>query len=55
MACPQSSQLVAKNSFKPNALRYSEKLAERACQLIASATHVGSIQALYATPTAYRI
>ena len=38
------------NSFKPNALRYSNKLAEKACQFVASATHVGLIQAL--APTA---
>lgn len=39
-------ELPSNKSFKPSALRYSNKPAERACQFVASATHVGLIQAL---------
>jgi hypothetical protein len=34
------------NSFKPNLLRYSNNMADRACHVVASATQVGLIQAL---------
>src|SRR3546814_13235723 len=29
------------NAFKPNALRYTNNMAGRACHVVASATHVG--------------
>ena len=34
------------NSFKPNLLRYTNNMAERACHVVASATQVGLTQAL---------
>ena len=36
------------NSFKPNVLRYGNNTADRACHVVAYATHVGLIQALCA-------
>ena len=35
------------NSFKPNLLRYSNGVAEKACHAVASTTQVGLTQALY--------
>ena len=37
------------NSFKPNLLRYTNNMAEKACHVVASATQVGLTQALGAT------
>ena len=34
------------NSFKPNLLRYTNNVAEKACHVVASATQVGLTQAL---------
>ena len=34
------------NSFKPNLLRYTNNMAERACHIVGSATQVGLTQAL---------
>jgi len=34
------------NSFKPNLLRYTNNMAEKACHVVASATQVGLTQAL---------
>ena len=39
------------NSFKPNLLRYSNNMAEKACHVLASTTQVGLIQALGALST----
>src|SRR3546814_6705929 len=39
--------MIAPNkSFKPNALRYTNNMADRACHVVGSATHVGLTQAL---------
>ena len=35
------------NSFKPNLLRYSKSVAQKACHAFASTTQVGLIQTLY--------
>ena len=35
------------NSFKPNPLRYSHNMAEKACHVVASTTQVGLIRTLY--------
>ena len=37
---------AANNSFKPNLLRYTNNVAEKACHVVASATQVGLTQAL---------
>src|SRR3546814_12886329 len=37
------------NAFKPNALRYTKHMAERACHVFGSATHVGLTSVLGAT------
>src|SRR3546814_9767192 len=34
------------NSFKPNALRYTKHMADKACHVFGSTTHVGLTQAL---------
>ena len=34
------------NSFKPNLLRYTKHMAEKACHVFGSATQVGLTQAL---------
>ena len=39
-------EVVPNNSFKPNLLRYTNHMAERACHVVASATQVGLTQAL---------
>ena len=39
------------NSFKPNPLRYSHNMAEKACHVLASTTQVGLIRTLGRTPT----
>ena len=41
-----SLKLLANNSFKPNLLRYSKSVAEKACHAFASTTQVGLTQAL---------
>src|SRR5690606_4856791 len=42
--------MIAPNkSFKPNALRYTNNMADKACHVVGSATHVGLTQALGAT------
>jgi len=38
--------LSANNSFKPNLLRYTNNVAEKACHVVGSATQVGLTQAL---------
>src|SRR5690606_12647001 len=39
--------MIAPNkSFKPNALRYTNNMADKACHVVGSATHVGLTQAL---------
>ena len=38
--------IAPNNSFKPNALRYINNMAEKACHVVASAAHVGLTQAL---------
>ena len=40
------SGLSPNNSFKPNLLRYTNNMAEKACHVVASATQVGLTQAL---------
>src|SRR3546814_14653485 len=40
------STLAANNSFKPNLLRYTKAMAEKACHGFASTTQVGLTQAL---------
>ncbi len=42
----KSTRLPSNNSFKPNLLRYSKSVAEKACHAFASTTQVGLIQAL---------
>src|SRR3546814_7426632 len=37
------------NSFKPNALRYTKNMADKACHVFGSTTHVGLTQALCLT------
>src|SRR3546814_5000235 len=41
--------IAPNNSFKPNALRYTNNMAGRACHVVGSATHVGLTQALGAS------
>src|SRR3546814_88151 len=42
--------MIAPNkSFKPYALRYTNNMADRACHVVGSATHVGLTQALALT------
>src|SRR5690606_7946968 len=41
-----SSRLPPNNSFKPNLLRYTKHMAEKACHVFGSATQVGLTQAL---------
>src|SRR5690606_26695783 len=41
--------IAPNNSFKPNALRYINNMAGKACHVVASATHVGLTQALGAS------
>ncbi|WP_344760072.1 hypothetical protein, partial [Luteimonas lutimaris] len=44
--------MIAPNkSFKPNALRYTNNMADKACHVVGSATHVGLTQALAANDT----
>ena len=38
---------TSNNSFKPNLLRYSKGVAQKACHAFASTAQVGLIQALY--------
>src|SRR3546814_15439122 len=38
--------IAPNNSFKPNLLRYTNNMAERACHVVASATQVGLTQVL---------
>ena len=38
--------MAPNNSFKPNLLRYTNNVAEKACHVVASATQVGLTQAL---------
>ena len=40
------NDLLPNNSFKPNALRSTKHMAEKACHVFGSATHVGLTQAL---------
>jgi len=37
---------MANNLFKPNLLRYTNNVAEKACHIVGSATQVGLTQAL---------
>src|SRR3546814_812376 len=49
--------IAPNNSFKPNLLRYTNNMAERACHVVASATQVGLTQVLGRTsdkPSAFR-
>src|SRR5690606_28898507 len=43
---PQPTGLQANNSFKPNLLRYTKHMAEKACHVFGSTTQVGLTQAL---------
>ena len=43
---PAPATLAHNNSFKPNALRYTNHMADTACHVVGSATHVGLTQAL---------
>src|SRR3546814_18869195 len=43
---PARTTLAHNNSFKPNALRYTNNMAGKACHVVGSATHVGLTQAL---------
>lgn len=47
MAASAHDGMSANNSFKPNLLRYTNNMAERACHVVGSATQVGLTQALY--------
>src|SRR3546814_18789261 len=38
--------IAPNNSFKPNLLRYTNNMAEKACHVVASATQVGLTQVL---------
>lgn len=42
----RGAALVPNNSFKPNLLRYTKAMAERACHGFGSTTQVGLTQAL---------
>src|SRR3546814_16279527 len=42
----RARQVTPNNSFKPNLLRYTNNMAERACHVVASATQVGLTPAL---------
>src|SRR3546814_8791808 len=42
----RSGGMSPNNSFKPNALRYTNNTAVKACHVVGSATHVGLTQAL---------
>ena len=44
--CELQLAMAANNSFKPNLLRYSFGVAEKACHTKASTTQVGLTQAL---------
>lgn len=46
---PKNVGLLANNSFKPNLLRYTNNVAEKACHVIGSATQVGLTQAIART------
>ena len=39
-------QMRPNNAFKPNALRYTNNMAGKACHVVGSATHVGLTQVL---------
>lgn len=45
----RGAALVPNNSFKPNLLRYTKAMAERACHGFGSTTQVGLTQALAPT------